>query len=328
MKIMPTGMARRRRRYGVVLFVIVAIGVDACGGSAGSAAKAVGRDGVSQIATDEDVVLVPRVLGGEAGWCMARPRALFGPGACAEAPGAGPIVAEYWSSTGSSESAVASGVAITTSAVASVSVEGGEPIPTRSEPGLPGSLRTVSVEERVSARGKKFVEFMLPMTRRRFTPLDSHGGTIGEVGDQPVLSFKVPAVSWIPPETEPAGLCKIDAPSVGILSAVGGSVATRATSASDVPGEPLLSCISVRYRGGGSPLIASVLISAHRPGATAGPLPNAQPVRRRPGLYRALGASGAMVARRIPGAWLAVSGGDSQDQRVVLLTRLHATLGV
>jgi hypothetical protein len=318
-----------RRHCSATLGVIFALAaLSACGGSVGGMESAVDTDRGAQTATYEYVVLVPRVIGGEGGWCMARPRAVFGPAACEEASGAGPILAENWGSVGSGQSAVANGVAITTSAVASVSVEGGEPIPTRSEPDLPGSLRTVSVEVRESARGKKLVEFVLRKARRRFTPLDSRGRALRQTGDEAVMSFKAPAVTWLSPETEPPGLCKITPSSADGLYAVGGTVATRVTSATNVPGEPLLSCIGVRYRAGSSRLIASVLINAHRPGAAPGPLPNAQAIEGRPGIYRALGADGAIVARRVPDAWLTVSGGNSQSQRVELLTGLHAAAGV
>ncbi len=322
------GIKVSRRGCGAALGAIcVLAALGACG--AGSMKKRVAADESLQTATDEYVVVVPRVVGGEGGWCMARPRALFGPGECQEVPGAGPILAERWVSTGSSQSVpVAHGVAITTSAVASVSVEGGEPIPTRSEPQLSGAFRTVSVE----VRGKHVGEFVLPgfvraKARRRFTPLGSHGRTIRQVGDESAMSFKVPAVTWRSPESEPPGVCKIAPSSADGVHDVGGTVATRARPVTNVPGEPLLSCISVRYGIGGSVLIASVLLDARHPGGAPGGLPNAEAIRGRPGIYRALGAGGAMVARRIRDAWLVVSGGDSQGQRVALLTGLHAAWG-
>jgi hypothetical protein len=329
---MHRGVGRRRRRYGVGLVVIFAMGsLGACGGSAGSAGEAVGRDGVTQVATDEYVVLVPHVLGGEGGWCVVRPRAIFGPGPCEASPGAGPILAESWSASSGggsgssgSEPPVAKGVAVTTSAVASVSVNGGRPIPTRPEAVLPSGVRAVSVELRGSTQPKREFEFAL--TRRRFTPLNSHGLAIPQTGSGPVLGFKAPASTWRSPEPEPAGLCTIAPSTVDGLRVLGGTVTTRVVSAGDVPGEPLLSCISVRYGVGGSSLIASVLLDARYPGRTPGVLPDAQLISGRPGVYSALGDAGAMVARRIPGAWLAVSGGDSQGQRVALLTRLRAAV--
>jgi hypothetical protein len=319
-----------RRRCSVAFGVIsVLAALSGCGGADRGMRRVAGEHGWAQTATKEYVVLVPRVLGGQGGWCVARPRSIYGSAMCEEAPGASPILTESWGATGSGESAVANGVAITTAAVANVSVEGGAPIPTRFEPALPDGLRTVSVELRVSAAGNKLVEFVLhKRRRRRFTPLDSRGGAIRQTGDESVISFNTPALTWLSSEPEPAGLCKMAPRSAGGLRALGGTVATRATSVNGVPGEPLLSCIDVGYGAGGTRLLASVLINAHRLGAAPGPLSNAQAIRGRPGLYRALGADGAMVARRIPDAWLAVSGGDSQAQRIALVTRLRATVGM
>jgi hypothetical protein len=332
MKPMRTGMGRTRRRCSVALVVIFAVGgLGACGGS--GAGKAVDRDGVTQIPTDEYVVLVPHVLGGEGGWCMVRPRAIFGPGPCEESPGVGPILAESWtvssgggSGSSGSEAPVAKGVAVTTSAVASVSVNGGRPSPTRSEAVLPSGVRAVSVELRGSTQPKSEFEFALPKTRRRFTPLNSHGLAIPQTGAGSLLSFKTPASTWRFPDPEPAGLCMIASNAVDGLRALGGTVATRLASADEVPGEPMLSCISVRYGGGGFSLIASVLLDARRPGRAPGVLPTARLISGRPGVYSALGDAGAMVARRIPGAWLVVSGGDSQEQRIRLSMRLDAAV--
>jgi hypothetical protein len=332
MKIMRNGMGGRRRRCSVAIVVMFAMGsLGACGGSVARAGKSVGRDEVTQIVTDEYVVLVPHVLGGEGGWCMVRPRANFGPGPCEDSPGVGPILAESWaassgagSGASGSESPVAKGVAVTTSAVASVSVSGGRPIPTRPEGVLPSGVRAVSVELRGPTQPKSEIEFAL--TRRRFTPVNSHGLAMPQTGAGLVLGFKAPASTWRSSEREPAGLCTIAPDAVDGLRALGGAVATRVVSADDVPGEPLLSCISVRYGGRGSSLIASVLLDARHLGRAPGVLPTAQLISGGSGVYSALGDAGAMVARRIPGAWLVVSGGDSQNQRLRLLMQLDAAI--
>jgi hypothetical protein len=262
---------------------------------------------------------------------MVRPRATCGAGPCEETPGAGPILSESWnaSSGGSSgsdrsEAPVAIGVAVTTSAVASVSVNGGRPIPTRSEAVLPGGVRAVSVELRGSAQPKREFEFAL--TKRRFSPLNSHGVAVPQTGDGPALGFKAPARTWRSPEPEPSGVCSIAPSAVDGLRALGGTVATRLVAADEVPGEPLLACISVRYGRGGSSLIASVLIDARRIDTAPGMLPTAQLIPGRAGVFSALGDAGAMVARRIPDAWLVVSGGNSQDRRIGLLMRLDAAV--
>jgi hypothetical protein len=267
---------RIRTRYNVALPAIFAmVSLGACGGSSASAGRVIGRSGVAQIATEEYVVLVPHVLGGEGGWCMVRPRAAFGPGSCEAQPGVGPILAERWSGSGSNVSVpVSKGVAVTTSAVASVSVDGGRPIPTRPEAALPNGVRTVSVELRGSTERKSEIEFVLPKTRRRFRPLNSRGLPIQQAGDEPSLGFKAPSRTWRSPEPEPSGICSVASNAADGLRELGGTVATRMVSAEDVPGEPLLSCIGVRYGGGGFSLIASVLLDARHPERAPGMLPN------------------------------------------------------
>lgn len=321
---MRTGVSSGRRKCRVALAVIAAMGsLSACGGSTESAGKAVGRDGVTQTVTRDYVVLVPHVGGGEGGWCMVQPRAHFGPGPCEEEPGTGSILAESWRGSGSSGSApVAKGVAVTTSAVASVSVNGGRPIPTRSEAVLPSGVRTVSVELHGSQQPRSEMEFALPKVRRRFMPMNSLGVAIPRTGGGQVLSFKAPARTWRAPKREPAGLCGLGPNVVDDLRELGGTVATRAVSAEGVPGEPLLSCISVRYGVGGSSLMASVLLDARHPGMAPELLASAQPVPGRTGVFSALGDAGAIAARRIPGAWLVVSGG-TLNQRLDVLIRLH-----
>ena len=310
--------------YGAALVVIFASGgLGGCGGSSGRADRIAGRDGVTQMATNEYVVLAPQVLGGEGGWCMARPRAAFGLGACEDSPGVGPILAERWDSMGSGSgsgiAAITEGVAVTTSVVTSVSVKPGSRIPTRLEAALPGGVRTVSV----ALRGNT-VEFAL--AKPRFTPFSSDGRAIPQTGKPAVLSFKAPVRVWVAPEPESTGLCKIVPSAVDGLRVLGGRVVTDWMSADGVPGEPFLSCISVRYGVRGSSLLASVLLDATHPGAVPGSLPAMKPVAGRRGVFDALGSNGPMVARRVPGAWLVVSNGEGETQRLILLEHVNAQI--
>jgi hypothetical protein len=51
-----------------------------------------------------------------------------------------------------------------------------------------------------------------------------------------------------------------------------------------------------------------------------------QPLSGHPGISQAPGTEGEIVARRIPGAWLAVVKGQGLAQRLTLLEHLSATV--
>jgi hypothetical protein len=67
-----------------------------------------------------------------------------------------------------------------------------------------------------------------------------------------------------------------------------------------------------------------VLIDAARPKATPAPLPAMKPLVGHPGVFKALGSHGPILARRIPRAWVVVSGGQSEQQRLSVLRQLYA----
>src|ERR1700733_12058955 len=91
----------RRGSTGVIGLVFIVL-LSSCGSTKTMAA--VTTRGVRQVATDESVALVPRILGGEVGWCMALPSASQGLRACQAVPGDGPILAERSVTSGSSDS--------------------------------------------------------------------------------------------------------------------------------------------------------------------------------------------------------------------------------
>jgi len=98
----------------------------------------------SQVARNYSVSLVPTIQGGTAGWCLTvlrRDR-----GTC-EVPetSTGPVFAES-EACGSGGASEMSAYALTREDVVDVSIAGGRPIPTRTEPMLPRGLRAVFVE--------------------------------------------------------------------------------------------------------------------------------------------------------------------------------------
>ena len=161
--------------------VIVAcpLGASSCSGVVGTAANSSLRgDGTLQIIRDDQVVILPPVEVGWAGWCMSRVGSSRGRACGGDVRSLGPILAEKWGH-GASPSAL-EGVALTTKQVAAVSVEGGAPIPTRSEPGLPNDLRAVVIE----IRGRKGGPPEIALPSLRFTPLNIKAEPISAAPNQ------------------------------------------------------------------------------------------------------------------------------------------------
>ena len=126
-----TGLPRSMRRIGRMLVIaLCVVGLSACS-SAGD---------VSSVTRNQGVLLVPQMNAGWAGWCLAE---LPG-GGCARGKSRPPVIAETWTSEGPPTTTF--GYALTTSQVFSVSIDGGSPIPTRTEAALPDGLRAVVVK--------------------------------------------------------------------------------------------------------------------------------------------------------------------------------------
>jgi hypothetical protein len=317
--------ARRLAARFSVAVITMSLGcLVACGGSVKSMVSASqGSSSDVQIATHETVVLVPRVYGGEVGWC-ARPLTST-PRPCLEERGIGPVLAEEWVAASSGEASfVERGVAVTTSKAVAVTVEGGTRIATRTEATLPAGVRTVGVEVRGGAERRNRYGFLVPSGRFEFTPRGPSGEIISRhVDDEMTLRDMVPAERWRAPRTPPPGHCVIRARLGSGVRAVEGATATSFTLSSSVIGEPLLACASVKYELHGSFLVASVLIDARSPQVVPGPLPVMSAVPGYADTYSALGSAGTMAARRTDGSWVVVSGGQSLKERLDLLTRLH-----
>jgi hypothetical protein len=75
----------------------------------------------------------------------------------------------------------------------------------------------------------------------------------------------------------------------------------------------------------GWPLEAAILLDAHRPGQTLGPIPDASAVPGHPGVVNVVLGSlpGDLTARRVGNAWLVVEGGASLAQRLEVLGALR-----
>jgi hypothetical protein len=322
-----TGIGRPlcRMLLGLALIAVSALLLSGCSGSqlAGAASRtAASRSLATQVVSHEQVLLLPPVEGGLAGWCIA-----IKPGECRSAGVfRGPIVAQ--AGRGESPPAVRVGIVLTTSEVAAVSVDGGPAIPTHADAALPDHLRVAVVEVRGEAPG-----FGVP-SRLRFTPLDAKGDAIPQALElRGSLVFAISGRRWKKPANGPQGSCQIQASRLGGLVARGGFVAGRVKPDPGLILRPVLSCASTSYSLDNWSLKADVLLDATHPGATPVSLPAMKPLPRHPGVFQAvggtlggLGSHGQIVARRIPGAWLVVSEGSGVQQRLTLLEHLRATV--
>jgi hypothetical protein len=292
-----------------------------------------------------EVLLLPVLRGGATGWCIAvAPRS----GCPISRLKNGPIVAEHWMAGGvikpiGTENAIpantkptdlAEGFALTTSQVAAVAVDGSTPVATRRGPGLPQGLREVAV--RILGAWAPEVEtpslfggpaHKAPAHLPRFTPLGRAGKPLTQRNEAgPLVVHEHAGRTWSPPQHEPAGACELRASQLHGLVTNAGFVVTRARPVSGLIGRPFLSCASVSYTLKGWPMVGSVLLDARQPGRQPASLPRLRSVIGSAGVFDALGSNGPMVARRVTGAWLVVSGGEGAAQRLTLLEHLRATL--
>jgi hypothetical protein len=268
---------------------------------------------------DDALLLVPNLNAGAIGWCV-----IFNQeGSCLTRPADTPIVLQDW--VAGAKPSVARGYALTTSAVASVSVNGAALIRTRRDSRLPHGLRAVVVEvPAVPDHEGGQSHYRAP----RFLPFDAGGERIKESvqSGSPLASFAVPTESVADATHPAAGLCTLQAAPFSGLKVGGGRVITAAKSYHDPVGGALMACASTSYQVDGWPLLASILLNAAQPGATPPTFPALEAVPGHQGLFKVQGLEGEMLMQRIPGAWLAVTNGQGLQQRLRLLEHLHATV--
>ncbi len=272
----------------------------------------------------ESVLFVPPVIVGEGGWCLKTEEGK----ACKEGKALkGPIIGETWSGYGGPPD-IRVGVVVTTSEVSAVSVEGGEPIATRTEGVLPDGLRTAVVEIQGGRHFQYVPSFHISVPGPvSFVPLGRSDQPIHQSrGPRVLLLFTEPTRNWTWPTGVSSGICEIRTGNLEGLRIERGGVVTRLESHLGLVGQPLLSCTMTEYELNGSPILASVLVDAGRPGSSPTPLPGMRPLQGHPGIVEAPVAEGDSVARRIRGGWLVVSRGANGRQRLTLLEHLGATV--
>jgi hypothetical protein len=277
---------------------------------------------VSQIERYYDVLLVPALHGATVGWCLT----VVTPTreGCEVPPTSrGPIFVE-----GCKEgpSMGVDAYALTTSRVASVSVDGGPSVRTRRESSLPPGLRAVVVEIANEKKGQSQKEAPCP----RFTPFNAKGQRIVQtVIPGPRLQVALPGrKTWELPAHPPYGPCAIRTFGLAGYTAKWGSVASRVTAYRGAIGNAFLSCVSAEYFSSAEiSMSAAVLLNASHPGTRPAPLPDIKPLPGHPGVFQAQGSGGELLVRDIGKGWLVVEEGVAGlREPLILLEHLRATV--
>jgi hypothetical protein len=289
--------------------------VSACSSTSSSATNST----TTVVTRDSPIFLVPNIHVGEIGWCVVEPNGYE----CLEGITRTPVISESWSR--SEPPPVSRGYAITTSQVRTVSVAGRH-VPTRSEETLPPGLRVVTVE---AYGGRSQSESGNGRARRlHFVPFNARGEVVAErLTSREPGKFSVEAVSN--PERPTTGACRIElaAPLTGLV-AEAANVAVGVKPYRSAVSGAYASCANTLYQFGDKRLIVAIMLNASDPGATPGDLPGMRPLDGHPGFIETLGIEGEMVGRRLPGAWLVVSGRGVLTQRLKLLEDIRATLNL
>lgn len=329
-------MMTRRRGIAVIVCALAL--------AAGASIALAARDGgmklrasarVREFAGAGEVALLPSHNAGVGGWCLVQLHSNEGgkageggecgasEGPTTRAPLQGPIVAE--SGNGllvlkGRETWVSTVVALATAPVAAVSFQGYKHIATHASALLPDHLRGAVIE----LRGSRLPRF----PRGHLIAWSKSGKPIPQTLTKgSPLTFGVPVRSWSNGAPVRRGVCEISVGGVAGLKLVSGGVVSKIEPHTDVRGREFLNCAHSYYLLNGKwPLDAYVLLDAADPGATPGRLPGMRPLGGHPGVFIGPGIESGELARRIAGAWLAVTAGEGISQRLTLLEHLRATL--
>lgn len=303
-------------------FVAVFIGsMSACGSTESAAALHVQGRKISQVVRGYEVLLVPNLQAGVAGWCLTvvreRVRECGAPSTWR-----GGIFTE------SCASHTAPGIevyALTSPNVKTVSVDGGPQIATRATPALVDGLRSVFVE--IHRRANEVGSNGEPCPR--VIPLNGRGKPIVQrrIPGLPLEAVLPELTKWQLPASPSDGPCILRAANLPGYVARWGDVAKK-ISASRVFDGGFLSCVDTEYFSPeDTSMDAAVLLDAAHPGVAPMLLPGMKALQGHPGVFEAPGSEGELVARRIPRAWLVVEeGGTGLQEPLTLLEHLQAAV--
>lgn len=289
--------------------------VSACASVSGAPAV-----GDTQAMAGRGVLLVPQLVGGYAGWCMAAGEECADP-----ATMTGPVVAETCSGRNGETIDV---YVLTRDNVVAVSIDHGRSVRTVRNATLMGGMREAAIEV-LRQHGK-------PSPCPRVTAIGSHGKRLTSGAAKRAslpLDVMLPyARHWRRPERSRAGGgCEL-APYKRLpqnVTLFSGSVVTKIEPVSGLLGDAMLACIGMHYFYMDEHSIwVAVLLDAKHPGAVPPSLPEMKPLTGHPGIFETPGVVGERVARRVAGAWLVAEESDGIGLGVPmeLLSDLRATI--
>jgi hypothetical protein len=306
----------RRHVASAALAMAAALGLGACATATLATATASARN--------EAVALLPPLNAGEAGWCLLTVREGVESEGCGATRAGFPIIAERLHGGGSPSEV--GGIALTTSDVAAVSIDGGHPLPTRPESLLPNGMRAVVWRmPGANANGSQFPPRITPVSAKGATlRQETHGMSVtpGRGG----LLIELPTRSISDGGEPERGPCSIEVRSLGGLTTLGGRVISTLKGYPGLVSRAFMVCTTSEYQLHNWPIIASILVEAAHPGANPPALPIMKPVSGHAGTFESLGSEGPVVARPVAGGWLIVWKGKGQAQRLALLDHLRATV--
>ena len=270
-------------------------------------------------------ILTPPKQAGSSGWSVLYTRRhgrRFNEGSLRPAPGKWILWRYQRRAIRIRPTFAAVGFLITAGRVASVSVDGGAPIPTAPAAGLQLGYRVVAYEIpfATAAEAHEFLFGRLLITARAYNakgqPLPPYAGT------EP-LGQQLETEEWEGSDMT-HGACRIASSHLPGLTSRGGSVVKVLRPVIDLTGRPFLSCANTKYEYGTQSLEAAIVLDATHPGVPPAPIPATKPVPGHRGVIESRITGEDIVARRVPGAWLLVEGGASLRERVIVLAHLRA----
>jgi hypothetical protein len=198
--------------------------------------------------------------------------------------------ADGLTSTPSQSVVVVVGLIVTSSAVTSISIDGGAPIPTIPVSGPPYEVRSVLYE----VPGVTLRAVRERRVRMQVTPFGADSQPlVGLPSTQsPPPNPALETRTWESPAPAARGVCQLKADRFQGLAALSGSTISVLRPLTGALGEPYLTCATTIYSyHGQEPLYASVVLDATHPGQTPAAIPALSPVEGRPGTFqsRALG---------------------------------------
>ena len=277
------------------------------------------------------ISLVPSLQVGRIGWCAAITTTSksgqlesLGTGSCADAPTSGaPLFAPQ----------VGQGLSFVFTAATVHAIQ------------LPGSRPVLTTSARLPFGYRAAVfQYVEPTGRLASSTSDEQFGIAAVDASGEQISYdgsgmpNEPTKAWGPGQTPAAGSCSVTARAGANLTFGVGSVVTSIVPAPRVVGAAFLPCLERNVRlDSTSPnslpidervMQIYVLLNASDPSAPAPPLSYMQPLPGHPGIFNNAelplpdALSNGMTARRVGNAWLAVAGGRSTQQRLVVLSQI------